>query len=269
MFRKKRKKKETNSLVIASYNILSGGEDRLGYISNVIRKINPDICGILEAVGWQKRKLYFKKFTNNLGYKFFTIATGNSKYNIAFFSKESIEVKVIKKRIRHVILQAGITCGPFKGLSIFFVHFSPVSEAERLLETEELFKHVSKLNSSIILGDINSLSASDPYNRKKLLDILRKKNISKFGTDKLLFDVVKEFESMGLVDAARHLKYPFTFTTPTPSNKDFTHAANLRLDYAFLSKNVLKSLKKIKILKNKITNEASDHYPLIIKLSKQ
>ena len=258
----------TNMFRIASYNILYGGENRLKRISGVIKKINPDICGILEAVNWQNKKDYYKKFAKNLGYDFYTLAVANSKYNIAVFSKIPLKIKSIKEGIRHTILKAEIKIGPFKGVDIFFVHFSPISEDARLLEMEKLLKHIGKDSQAVIMGDFNSLSSNDPYNKKNLLKTFQKKNIAKFGIDKLRFDVIKKIETSGLTDAVKYLKTPFMFTTPTLSNKDINHIANIRIDYAFLTKNIIKYLKKIEVFKNSINEKASDHYPLYIELLK-
>jgi endonuclease/exonuclease/phosphatase family metal-dependent hydrolase len=258
----------TTTLRIASYNILKGGDKRLGYTSKVINGMNPDICGVLEAVGWQDKKTYYKKFAKNLGYDFFDVAIANSKYNIAIFSKIPVKIITIKKGIRHVVLEAVIKNGPFKGLGIFFVHLSPVSEDARLLELKELLKYVSKLPSAIIMGDFNSLSVNDPYDKKNILKIFKKNNITKFGINKLRFDVIKKIESSEFLDVMKYLKNPLIATTGTPSNEDINHIAGLRIDYAFLAKNTLKYLRKAKVFKNSIAGKASDHYPLYIELRK-
>ncbi len=257
--------KEENLLRIASYNILNGGEERLDKISTVIKKINPDICGILEAVGSQDK---LKGVANDLGYKFFDIAIANSKYNIAVLSKIPFTIKAIKTGIRHVILEATIENGLFKNFGIFFVHLSPISEDDRLLETRELLQNVAKFSEAIIMGDFNSLSPNDPYDQKELLQIFKKNNIIKYGTEKLRFDVIKKIESEGLVDTMNYLKHPFASTTPTPSNKDPNHSANIRIDYAFLTKNIIKYFKKAEVFKNEVADMASDHYPLFIELQK-
>jgi exodeoxyribonuclease III len=262
------KQKKTTELRIASYNILKGGKKQTNRIFKIVQEINPDICGILEAVEWQNNKKYYKKNINNLGYKFFDVALANSKYNIAIFSKIPITIKTFKNGIKHVVLKATIKSGPFKDFRIFFVHLSPVSENERLLEIKKVLKNIKKSGKVIIIGDFNSLSSHDPYNKKKLIEIFKKNKITKYGTNKLHFDVIQEIESSGLVDVSNHLKNNFVSTTPTSSNKDMNHIANIRIDYAFSTKNVLKYFKKIEILKNDASNKASDHYPLFIELQK-
>lgn len=253
-------------LRILSYNILHGGGKRQKKILHIIKKINPDICGILEAVGWQNKEKYFKHIANNLGYDFFYLAVANSKYNIAIFSKISLKLKLVTRKIRHIFVKTTIIRGSFKGFNIFFIHLSPLSEKARLVEVEELLKYITKSSKAIIMGDFNSLSSSDPYNKKELLKIFQKNNIKKYGEKRLYFDVIKKIESSRFIDAVKVFNHPFEPTTPTPSNKDFNHATNIRIDYAFVTKNIIKNLKKIEVVKNKITNQASDHYPIFIEL---
>ncbi len=262
------KKNEPHKLRICHFNILKGGEKRLKNISKVIENINPDICGILESVGSKNEIRCLQNMGKDLGYNLFDIAIANSKYNIAIFSKLSLTIKVIQKGVQHVILKGIIENGPFKNLSVFFIHLSPVSEDARLLEINKLLKYTTKVPQAIIMGDFNSLSEHDPYNQKKLLNIFQKNNIIKYGTKKLRFDVIKEIELSGLIDATNYLKYPYSASTPTLSNKDINHIANIRIDYAFLTKNIIKYLKRVEIVKNKHTEIASDHYPLFIDLKK-
>jgi len=264
MIKENHKKKEL--LRIASYNILNGGEKRLKYLSRAIKKMNPDICGILEAVGWEKERIDLQKIARDLEFSFFKVVKANSKYNIAIFSKIPLDVKNIKKEIKHVTLEAKIKTGSFKNLGIFFVHLSPVSEDERLKELKELTRHIKKYSKVIVMGDFNSLSSHDPYNHKKLLEAFKKNKVTKYGIERLDFDVIKKIQHLGFIDAVDYLKLPFIATTPTASNEDLNHATKIRIDYAFLSKNILTNLKKVKIIKNKLTDKASDHYPIYIDL---
>jgi len=262
------KKKKSNLLRIAALNIFKGGEGKLSYISKVINEIDADILGILEAVGWQNNVRYYQKFAADLGYKFFNLKIANSVYNIAVFSKFPITATAIKKNFKHIVVDVKIKNNFLRSLHIFFVHLSPTSENARLLETGELLKYI-KSSHSVVIGDLNSLSSHDPYDRRKLLQIFKKNKISKYGKGKLRFDVIKKIESSGFTDAAIHLKYPFVASIPTSSNTDKSHAAKIRIDYAFVTKNILQHLNKIEILRNNIADKASDHYPLSIELQKQ
>lgn len=55
------------------------------------------------------------------------------------------------------------------------------------------------------------------------------------------------------------------YTASTSINEYSAHS-NMRLDYIFLSKSLLNHLKDYSVIKNNITEKASDHYPIIIEL---
>lgn len=254
-------------LRIAHYNILQGGETRLSDIAKVIKEINPDICGILEAVNWQTDLRKFRLFCESLGYRYFDIAIANYRYNIVIFSKIAINVQVIRLKLRHVILKATVLEGEFKSTKLYFVHLSPFSEGARLAELRTLLTRIDVSKNIIVLGDFNSLSHRDPYDKKKLLKIFQDASIKKYGVRTLRLDVIKRIERAGLCDAAKYLKQSFVASTPTLSNVDKAHATKLRIDYAFLSKSMLKHLKRMKIFKSTVAEKASDHYPLFIELT--
>lgn len=255
-------------LRIAHYNILNGGENRLNHITRVIKSINPDICGIIEAVGWNENSKKSLNLSKKIGFDYFTIAKANSKYNIGIYSKIPLEIKIIKNYIRHVVLKATILSGEFMDTEIFFIHLSPISETQRLTELNEIKKHIQKDSHVVIMGDFNSLSHKDKYNKKELLFLFKTQKIKKFGVQKLNFKVIKKVEKSGFIDTMNYSKLPFSHTVPTLSNQDPHHATKLRLDYAFVTKNLIKFLKKFEIVKNKYTEKASDHYPIYIELKK-
>jgi exodeoxyribonuclease-3 len=147
------------------------------------------------------------------------------------------------------------------------VHLSPVSEEARLLEIKEVLSRAKKFSKSIIMGDLNSLSPHDSYNTENLVKILKEKNIIKYGENVLRFDVIKEIENEGYKDVRMITGQAFIPTTPTPYNKDPYHVAELRIDYAFVSNNMLGEVKKYEVIKDKKTDYASDHYPIYIELN--
>lgn len=256
-----------NKLRVASYNILHGGEKRLNKIFKVIEEIDPDICSLQELVGSSERIRLIKNKASRLNYYFY-IAFANSKYNIAVLSKHPLKVKTIKKGFRHVAVNARVKSGLFSELEFYFVHLSPVSEDLRIAEIERFKKQVGLSKKTILMGDFNSLSWRDPYNKDRLLKTFQKFGIKKYGIERLRFDVIKKIESMGFVDGAYYLKSKFKPTTPTISNKDINHIAKIRIDYAFFSKDISNLVNKYKVVKSGVVEAASDHYPIIIELQK-
>lgn len=261
--------KNSKTIKIAHYNIYNGGTKRLSKISKVIEEINPDICGLLECVGWENNIERYTKYFKSKGYNFFYLAKANSKYNISIISKIKIKTTSVKSGVRHVIAKAEITEPECSPLHIFFLHLSPKSEEERLKEILILLKQIKTLDRVIIMGDFNSLSKKDKYNEKLLLEKLKKNGVTKFGKEYLKFDVINKIEGNNFIDAFRYKKNKFTYSAPSKYNTDINHSEKIRIDYAFIKQEIAGKVKACKIFKSKTTELASDHYPLYIEIEKR
>lgn len=261
---------KTNSVLkIAHYNIFQGGTKRLGKIAKVIKEINPDICGLLECVGWENDEKKFKQFFKSKGYPFFYFVKANSKYNISVISKIELEVTPIRNGIQHVMVGAKIKDNKYPSINIFYLHLSPKSEDDRIKEISLLLKQLSRLDTVLIMGDLNSLSPRDNYKEKELIEKFKKYGITKYGVDYLKFDLIKKIEANNFIDVFKHLKNKFTFSAPTKYNTDINHSEKIRIDYAFAKKEILRKIKECKIYKSKMTESASDHYPLYVQMKRK
>lgn len=255
-----------NKLRLAHYNILKGGEDRLDDISKAISLLDADICGISEAVGWQDDVLFWEDYGKKIGFDFFNLAKANSKYNIAVFSKYPIQVTSIIEGIKHVIMKIKILDERFSNIQMFLVHLSPVCEDDRLSEISKILKTIAPDDHAIIMGDFNSLSANDPYNRDELLNFFKDNDIKKYGDDHLRFDVISKLELSGMYDLMKFLKKKWDYTVPTSSNIDVHHSEKLRIDYAFVTKSLVTNCTNYQIAKGDIYERSSDHYPIYFDL---
>ncbi|MFA7000224.1 MAG: endonuclease/exonuclease/phosphatase family protein [Candidatus Paceibacterota bacterium] len=260
---------KTKILKIAHYNIFNGGTKRLSKIAKVIKEIDPDICGLLECVGWENDVEKYKKYFKSKGYAFFYFIKANSKYNISVISKIELKVTAIRSGIRHAIIKAEIVDTRYASLNIFYIHLSPKSEKDRLGEVSILLKKISKQENTIIMGDFNSLSRQDNYKEEKLLKNFKKNGITKYGEDYLNFDVISKIEKNKFIDIYRYFNNKFRHTAPTKSNTDINHKERVRIDYAFTNKEILKRIRGSKIHKSKLAEIASDHYPLYVEIKKQ
>ena len=90
-----------------------------------------------------------------------------------------------------------------------------------------------------------------------------------WGTE-LCFDSNNKILASGYLDSAQLANMNKEYTVPTgliAVHEDQTHF-RCRLDYIFISEPLKKCLKNFSVLKNKLTDQASDHYPVIIELEK-
>ena len=258
------------------YNIDHGGRDntsikgRWNKLSKVIKKNNPDILFILEAWTWTRKEL--NEFAKKNSFQYSFMSKSNTKHNLALLSNlKPKKINFNKQGFHHSIIHAVFDINKkLKNLHIFQIHLSPIAEDIRIKEAKKILQKVKKLDNYIIIGDFNSLSPEDKYNERLLIKQLQKEGIKKFGERKLEKKVISKFLSNRAIDL--HKKFindnKIYYSVPTKMCTDKDHFAKIRLDYAFTSENIFQQVKNIKIIKNKLTNHASDHYPLIIEFKK-
>lgn len=115
----------------------------------------------------------------------------------------------------------------------------------------------------IMMGDFNSLSKEDAYFVQNF-NVTQIKKFTKGG--KLRTDVIEKISAAGFYDSAVVLDKNHQYTVPTPISKDPAHA-QMRLDYIFLSQSLLPHLAEYHVVKNEISEKASDHYPVVVTLN--
>jgi len=230
-----------------------GDKERLDKIINFVNSERPDVLSLSEVKKWNENKRTLLDFKLRTGFKHHFI-----KDHIVIFSNLKInDTEHLGKGIIKVKLVLNN-----KSISIIAAHLSPGSEDRRL---EQIDKIIGKLNDedSILVGDLNSLSPLDNYDKEKLIKCFEKIDLKKFGDGKLRFDVQKKILDFGLIDSVKKFSKSFEYSVPTKFNKDFTHATKLRLDYLYITPNLLLNLKSSRILRNAETNTLSDHFPIV------
>jgi len=146
-----------------------------------------------------------------------------------------------------------------KPVTIDTIHYQlSFTEDEKIKAIKPLLE--SKKGPYILTGDFNSLSDEDNYDRQKLVTGL--KGYLKDKTDEEVDRMMERkfipyLRSSGLHDAFEPSKR--TYTLPTDlQNKDKSYA--MRLDYFFVSPEI--KVKDAYVIKNALTEKASDHYPI-------
>jgi exodeoxyribonuclease-3 len=251
---------------LMTYNILNGGNERLPNIIEIIKKESPDYLTINEANTFAKdNNKILKEVANKTNFPFFDIAlSGEYDYHVAVFSKYPFKKITKLQPLMRACLVAQID-SVFGELSIASLHLTPYTEDLRHPEIDSIIKFQNQFQNRILMGDMNSLSKHDNYDQ----GIIRKFNdmqIKKFTTDgKLRFDAIEKILSVGYYDCGLQMNKNKEYTAPTSINEYKAHF-NMRLDYIFLSKTLLPHLKQYKVIKNSLTEKASDHYPVIVLL---
>ncbi len=248
-----------------TYNILDGGAKRLPTIAQVIKQRSPDYLTINEANMFLDKNI-IKRFADTTQLPFFDVAQSSEfDYHVAIFSKYPLK-KVFKLNNFMRACMVALIDSPLGELSIASLHLAPYSEDIRLKEIDTVLSFQNNYKNSILMGDFNSLSPRDNYN-PEIVESFNTTQLKKFADrGKLRFDVVEKVFRSGYIDAALDFMKNGENTVPTPSSTDAAHAA-LRLDYIFLSTLLGPYLKEYHVIKNELTNVASDHFPVCVTLT--
>jgi len=230
-----------------------GGKERLDKIINFVNNERPDILSLSEVEKWNKDERTLLDFKLRTKFRYHFI-----KDHIIIFSNFQINDE---EHIGKGIMKVKLTVNK-KSISLIAAHLSPGFEDKRLVQIDKIIKK-SNNEKTILIGDLNSLSPLDKYNEESLIETFRKINLKKFGDKKLRFDVQKKILNFGLIDTVKKFSNSFEYSVPTEFNKDPHHAAKLRLDYLYITPNLLPNLKSSRIIRNEETNQLSDHFPII------
>jgi len=250
-----------------TYNILNGAKEVLPLVIKVIKTVSPDYLTINEANTFAKNNNeILTKVAKELNFPYFNIAlSGEYDYHVAVYSKYPfLETHKLQPLARACLINLVKT--EVGEISIASLHLTPYTEDLRLPEVDLIIDFQNKYKNRILMGDMNSLSKYDGYD-PKIIRLFNEIQIKKFTSDgKFRFDAIDKIMSGGYFDPAVELKKYKDFTAPTSINEYSAHS-NMRLDYIFLSKPLLHNLKSYSVLKNDLTNKASDHFPVMVELN--
>ncbi|MBI4599968.1 endonuclease/exonuclease/phosphatase family protein [Candidatus Uhrbacteria bacterium] len=252
---------------LMTYNILNGGQQGIDAIIEVVRREAPDYLTLNEANTFAADdNRLLKEFAGRAGFPFFDIAlSGEHDYHVAVFSTYPLrETHKLTPLMRAcLIARIDTECGP---ISIASLHLTPFTEDMRDEEIDRIIKFQKSCPNRILMGDMNSLSRYDGYD-PGMVEHFNDMQLKKFTTNgNLRFDAIDKIMSVGYHDTAVELGKNNEYTAPTAINEFAAHS-NMRLDYIFLSESLTPYLKDYRVIKNELTENASDHYPVVAELS--
>lgn len=246
-----------------TYNILDDGEDREGYILDVIQTADPDVV-ILQEVYTEE---FLQSLGRSLGMNYY-LGAGNKQRKVALLSK----LPVLTFKSHHPIfpiwrnfIDAKIEYEPNKTARVIGVHpvanLGIIFEVWRMWEAKYVANHIQRFQEMpcLIAGDFNAIAPGERVrienmpNRLKWIIYLQGKRVYYFSIQTLL--------SAGFTDCFRVLNSDEGFTLPPPN-------PNARLDYIFVNATMKAYLKKCWVVREPTSvNVASDHYPVMAEFS--
>jgi exodeoxyribonuclease III len=251
---------------LMTYNILNGGQERLPLIIEVIKKETPDYLTINEANTFaadNNKKI--RQVAAQTGFPYYDIAlSGEYDYHVAVFSKFPLKnIHKLQPLMRACLITQIDT--PLGELSIASLHLTPYYEDLRLPEIDLIVSYQKQFKNRILMGDMNSLSKYDDYDAE-MIKGFNEMQLKKFTSNgQFRFDAIDKIMSTGYCDSTMELKKNKEYTAPTSINEYSAHT-NMRLDYIFISESLKSHLKSYTVIKNGLTEKASDHYPIMVEL---
>jgi endonuclease/exonuclease/phosphatase family metal-dependent hydrolase len=262
-----------------NYNILHGfhsdnqpfvlQEDRLKSAQEVVKRENPDILILTEACFADKNKygikMNYKKLFSFPHY-FHTI-TGN-EWNSALLSKYPINSSQDYCMDRRMFFRNELDVDGNK-IYLDVAHPHPdLSEFERKRFFHSYLRDIPD-KSYILTGDFNAISDQDKYYREKLIKgflgfIKNKEVVDKVVDERLTHQAISEIRRHNLIDTYRKInKGVQQYTIPT-DYLSLDKSSGMRVDYIFCSPDF--EVEDARVIKNELTEKASDHYPVIAQL---
>lgn len=257
------------------YGFTKKPEPRHGRWLKWMENEQPDVVSLQELNGYTSEKLASDAkawgHSHSVLLKKDGFATGvTSKYPIT-------EVAKIRDGMHHGLLRCRI-----EGIWFYVIHFHPSDYARRVEEASILAKDIEQLveeNPRIVLaGDFNGFSpvdrdqyASDsklvPFFR--MLD-QRNRDARNLNNGQIDYGGIEAILKQGFVDVVANVRSAdqgFVGTFPTRLVSDEDHGTDRRLDYIFVSPNLLGQVTSAKILRDDVTEMLSDHIPVTATIS--
>ncbi|MVZ62496.1 endonuclease/exonuclease/phosphatase family protein [Sphingobacterium humi] len=279
-------------LCILSYNVMHGFEGDSSIMNRyktwIQQEVKPDIILYQEMNGFSKEKL--ASFAASYGHPYTAILNTESGLNpthpLAISSKfpiKDVEFKI--DDMWHGYLMAKVA-----NLHIMVTHMAPFTVKDRQRDVQTILKRIHQLPGKaniLVAGDFNALARSDAdhygptllKSLQKLEGRLEPKSgtaIVKYRTiyrnnltdGQIDYTVTDAMLAGGLKDTFREKNKNFKHSAPIKANMT-KKSTPRRIDYIWTNETLLKKVKSIDIIHDDYTEAISDHYPVLIKISKK
>jgi exodeoxyribonuclease-3 len=260
------------SMRVMTWNLLKGGQDsgscgRLDRVVRVVRLQAPDIVLFQEASKFNTEGNRLLHELENAFDMHGYLALANTGYHLAAYVRRSEWVKhshVDTEKYFHGLLGLDLVLND-SHLLVLDVHLCPHSPETRLWEARNLASYASNATQVLIAGDLNSL---DPYDNHtdsltQMPDHYRARYVLPGKENLPDTRVTRTLEDAGFVDLGHRLGKD-DFTIPTKLPVYGSNFGKLRLDYVYATEPLASATTDVRVLRNDVTDQASDHYPIVV-----
>jgi exodeoxyribonuclease-3 len=263
------------SLRVITYNILEGmkldtAAGKPGFVAWV-KKMDPDVLALQEVTQFTQASL--EKLAEQYGHRYAVLLIEGEKFPVAITSKFPIlNVQKVSDNMDRGFITASI-----QGLNMVSVHLTPFDYRKRAQEIDLLLAHIKAQPDKqnwILMGDFNTLSPLDSahYSDGRMIanyQAYEKKYapILKLANGRIDYSVIEKVHKEGFTDVL-HKMHPTFVKTVHPKRfepKTGTDASS-RIDFIFVSKDLVKKTATARVLVDDFTDNYSDHYPVLLEL---
>jgi exonuclease III len=262
-------------LRIVSHNVWNGfmekPEPRHKLWQAWITNRNPDVVALQELNGFTPERL--KAEAEAWGHPF-SVLLKTDGFPTALTSRTPItEVRRIREGMHHGLLR-----GRIRGIYFYVIHFHPSDHGRRVEEARHLLNDIALLQESnpriVLIGDFNGFSPTDQSHYTpdpKLVpffEMLDQQNpeARNLNMGKLDYGGIAEIMNAGYIDLVARFRpsgAPFVGTFPTELRRDEDHGTDRRIDYIFATPNLAPFATYATVIRDPLTAQLSDHYPLL------
>lgn len=262
-----------NTLTVLTWNTLfagrDGGDDHRAQAQvKQINDLKPDVFLMQEAKGFDAngaKELF--ALEQQIGMRGFLAAAPRTGQNLAVFIREPLRPLSFEAdgaHFHHALATLKVAVpGSEQPITFISVHLCPNGPEVRLREAAYLAVQAAPDKLTLITGDFNSASPHDPepedwptlalhHRARYLADDLK-------GIDRR---VLAQLEAAGWVDLGHRLDKEKVPTVPTVAYRD-VEFATMRCDYLLASKALASQARSYQVIRNDLTDAASDHYPVL------
>ena len=252
-----------------TWNIRTGGDDRLDAITAVIARAAPDVLALQELRGWDRSyRRRMNEVADTLG---MTVHLAPSLFGqpVAVLVRPPGRITAratVRWRLHHAA--AGVVVSTDRGpLTVVSTHLNPVSPYRRMREARWLAARYASADRLVLLaGDLNALDPWTDHTERmhRLPEPYRRRHLHRDGT--VDTRTIASFAAAGFIDLWRAGGSGEGLTAPTTQGggKEFS---GMRLDYVLASSPAAALAGAVRVVTGDEAEYASDHYPVIADLA--
>ena len=260
-------------LTVMTYNIKTGGGDRLDAITRVIAGQRPDILAAQELRSFDRDNgRLLRRLADGTGMRPF-LARSLLGQPVAVLVREPVPVRSagrIRRPFHHAAQR--VVVGTDRGeLAMIGAHLSPYWGWWRQREARWLAARTDPARMALVLGDLNTL---DPWTEhaerlRRLPAEFRSRHVLRGGHGQVDSRAIRTLAAAGFVDLFRTTRADgridagekdYTAPTEHGGGREFS---GMRLDYILGTPPVAALTRQCTIISGGDAEHASDHYPVV------